>query len=96
MRHTNPKEKFKPNPVNSATIFLAKSKGLSIFSVGELGLCCRDRDADCTVRQSAGGKCFLSGDADLDMPPPAWLGQGRKSFQLKDKTLFSWAMQDPK
>lgn len=44
---------------------------------------------------------FLLGDADLHLaaqyvPPPAWLGQGRKDFQLKDKTLFNQAMQDHK
>lgn len=41
---------------------------------------------------------FLLGDADLrgppgNLPPPAWLGQGRKGFQLKDKTLLNQAMQ---
>lgn len=51
-------------------------------------------------RQSARGDLFLLGDADLglaaqDMPPPACFGQGRKGLQLKDKTLFTQAMQRP-
>lgn len=44
---------------------------------------------------------FLLGNADLYpavpyMPPPAYLGQGRKAFQVKDKKLCNQAMQDPK
>lgn len=91
-----PNENLRPKRVNR----FAKSRGSTIFSVTKISYCHSRRGPACSTQVQA-VNLFLVGDADADlaaqyMPPPAWLRQGRKAFQLKNKMLFKRAMQDPK
>lgn len=84
-----PNENLRPKRVNC----FAKGRGSTIFSVTKISYCHSRRGPACSTQVQA-VNLFLVGDADADlaaqyMPPPAWLRQGRKAFQLKDKTLFN-------